>query len=313
MSTVRAHWPGGHLTVLCRERVRQVIERNAEADEFLDERRHEVAGLARRLRAGCFDVAFALSSSQAAAAAMALARIPVRVGFRGGLRGLLFTTAVDPVSRYIHRTRQFLMLATAAGAKVTREPRPAWKVLKADRAEAARFLRKHGIRPGTRLAAFAPGASYGPSNRWFAASWAGLADRLTLGGGWKVVMVGGPAEVRMVERATGLRARRAVVAAGRLSLGGTAALISVCRACVSNDSGLMHVGAALGVPTLGLISSGNPAWTGPVGRRAAFLWARVPCSPCFRRTCLPGRGYACLRELTVDLVHARLLDLIKGK
>src|SRR6185503_14336521 len=100
--------------------------------------------------------------------------------------------------------------------------------------------------------------------------------------------------------------RAAVNAAGALSLGGTAALIARASAFVSNDSGLMHVGAAVGARTVGLFGSSHPGWTGPFAPRARALWGRVPCSPCFRRTCLPGRGYACQAALTVDAVFGAI-------
>jgi len=307
LEAVRAHWPKGHLAVLARPQVRPVVERVAETVEIIDESPHEVPELAGSLREEGFDVAFSLSSSQGAALALALVRIPVRVGFRGGLRGFLFTEPVEPVSRYIHCTRHYLRLAEVAGARVGRNPVPRWEVRPRDKAEARKFLARQGARAGTKMVALAMGGAYGPSKRWFSASWAELGDRLALERGITPVLVGGEAERAGAERIAGLMARHPLDATGKLSLAGTAALLSMCRAVVSNDSGLMHVSAALGVPTLGLLSSGNPSWTGPIGRKTAFLYAGVECSPCFRRTCLPGRNYACLRELTVERVFTALM------
>src|SRR6185503_5024189 len=121
-----------------------------------------------------------------------------------------------------------------------------------------------------------------------------------------VVLVGGREEAGPAVGIAAMCGREVVNAAGALSLGGTAALLARARAFVSNDSGLMHVGAAVGTRTIGLFGSSNPAWTAPFHPRSRALWGRVACSPCFRRTCLPGRGYACQAALTVDAVFAAL-------
>jgi heptosyltransferase-2 len=72
----------------------------------------------------------------------------------------------------------------------------------------------------------------------------------------------------------------------------------------------MHVGAAAGVPTVGLFGSSNPAWTGPYGGSHRALWGRVPCAPCYRRTCVPGRNYACLDAIGTARVRATVLDAL---
>jgi len=203
---------------------------------------------------------------------------------------------------------------------------PMWQILPDDRREAEEFLRSSGVPAGSSLFALAPGASFGPAKRWFRAGWAELGDRLCLNydgsgrpsrpcrrirpgaalAGPRIVIVGGSEEREAALSIAALMARQPVLAVGALSLGGTAALLAGCNGFVSNDSGLMHVGAAVGTPTLGLFGSSNPDWTGPVGVRVGSVWGHVPCSPCYRRTCLPGRRYACLKAITVDRVMASL-------
>jgi len=62
----------------------------------------------------------------------------------------------------------------------------------------------------------------------------------------------------------------------------------------------------VGTPTLGLFGSSNPLWTAPLGRSAETVYERVPCSPCYRKTCLPGRGYACLKAIVPEAVHRKI-------
>jgi heptosyltransferase-2 len=250
-------------------------------------------------------MAFNLTSSHRVASAMALARIPVRTGFAGGGRGMFMTSPVSPLARSRHQSVNYLSLAGGGGKA---EP-VRWTATAGDRAEAGAFLRKAGLKG--RMVAFAPGAAYGPAKRWPDGSWAALADTLELEHGLGVVVVGGAAERSRAGAIAALTARKPVDATGCLSLGGTAALISRCAGFVSNDSGLMHVGATTGVPTVGIFGSSDPAWTAPHGRRCKALSRPVPCAPCFRRTCLPGRGYACLRAVQPASVISALSLLMR--
>jgi heptosyltransferase-2 len=218
----------------------------------------------------------------------------------------LLTDAVTPLPRSVHQVEHYLALGAPAGMFRPKEPALAWTITPADRAEAERFLAGAGLGRRDRFVAFAPGASFGPAKRWLTGHWARLADRLLLEHGDQVVLVGGAEERGIAARIAAMTARPVVSAAGALSLGGTAALIARSRGFVSNDSGLMHIGAAVGARTIGLFGSSNPAWTRPFARTAQALWGHVPCAPCFRRTCLPGRGYACQAALTVDAVTAAL-------
>jgi len=305
LAAVRAHWPRAHLAVLGRGRVRPVLERIPGLDERLDEPAG-LSALTRLVRAGDWDLAFTLSSTFAAPLAFARARIPVRIGFAGGGRGWLLTAAVAPLPRSIHQVEHYLALGAPAGMFRPKEPALAWTITPKDRAEADRWLAASGIGGRDRLVVFAPGASFGPAKRWPAAWWARLGDRVMLERGDRVVIAGGREEHALAARIAGMTARPAVNAAGALSLGGTAALLARSDGFVSNDSGLMHVGAAVGARTIGMFGSSLPAWTAPFAPRATALWGRVACSPCFRRTCLPGRGYACQAALGVDAVAAAI-------
>jgi heptosyltransferase-2 len=302
VAAVRAHWPRAHIAIMARSRIRPVAERIPGIGAVVDEPTRSPFRLAAILKAGEYDIAFTLASSLSISAAFRLARIPVRIGFSGGGRGPFLTVAVRPLDRSVHQVDHYLALARAAGVPTPASSVPGWKVFPEDRREAVEFLKASGVAAGSSLGAFAPGASYGPAKRWLRARWAELGDRLCLGNGLKVVIVGGKDEIEAAQSIAALMARPPILAVGALSLGGTAALLARSRVFVSNDSGLMHVGAAVGAPTLGLFGSSNPHWTGPVGAKVGSVWGHVPCSPCYRRTCFPGRRYACQNALTVDRV-----------
>ena len=312
INALRNHWKGGYLAVMTRDKVRPVIERIEGIDEIIEER-STPWGIASSLDGGDYDLFFSLSSSIRPILAAALARIPERVGFSGGGRGVFLTRKIPPMPRSIHVSRHYLSLAALEGVPMPRQVATSWKVLPADLREAKRFLSRSGINTKEKLVAFAPGAAFGPAKRWFDSHWAELADQLEFNRGARIVIVGGREERARVEGIGRLTARKPIDSTDRLSIAGTAALLSLCRGFVSNDSGLMHIGGAVGVPTLGLFGSSNPHWTAPLGCRTNFLYERVSCSPCYRRTCLPGRDYACLRALTPSMVFKGIVSLARLK
>ena len=90
---------------------------------------------------------------------------------------------------------------------------------------------------------------------------------------------------------------------GNLSVKESAALIEKCAVFISNDTGPMHIAAALNVPLVAVFGSTNPLWTGPIGSRSRVLYRKVPCSPCFKRSCPRKSGrYECLSSITADNV-----------
>ena len=313
LAALRAHWPDAHLGVLARAKIRPVIERGPAVDEIVDEPEGSPLRFARLLREGTWDLAISCSSSLRVAVAFGAARIPVRIGFAGGGRHLFLTEPVPPPPRSTHQIEHYLLLGMAAGLDAPGVRDLVWQTRPEDDAEVDRFLRI-SAEGGDRFVAFAPGASYGPAKRWFPRRWAALGDRLALENGVRAVLVGGPEEQAASLGIAAIMARPPVNASGLLSRGGTAALLKRCRAFVSNDSGLMHVGVAVGVPTIGLFGSSNPHWTGPRGGRHEALWGNVSCSPCYRRACVRGRDYGCLDALTVDRVTAAVgTAVVEGK
>jgi len=306
LAALRAHWPDAHLAVLARPKVRPVIERGPAADEIVDESAGPPWVLARTLAGGSWDLAITCSSSLRVAVALAAARIPARIGFAGGGRHFFLTEPVPAPPRSVHQIEHYLLLGMAAGLDLPKTRDLVWRTRAADDDEADRFLGT-AARTKEGLVAFAPGASFGPAKRWYTRRWAALGDRLVLEHGLHPVLVGGAEEQPAALAIARLMARPPVNAAGLLTIGGTAALLKRARAFVSNDSGLMHVGAAVGVPTIGLFGSSNPHWTGPRGPRHEAVWGNAPCSPCYRRTCVKGRDYGCLAALTVD----RVADAVK--
>jgi len=175
---------------------------------------------------------------------------------------------------------------------------------------ADRALRARGVDPATPLAGIAPGAAYGPAKRWFPDRFATVADRLAEEFGCAVLVFGSAGD-RESAGAVQASARTALVdLAGTTSLREALALISRCRVFVSNDSGLMHVAAALGVPTAAIFGSTNPLTTGPRGPRFSIIRRPVDCSPCLRETC--PEDFRCMDAITAEDVWHEARGLFLG-
>jgi len=245
--------------------------------------------LARTLRAIGYDEALVLPNSLKSALVPGFAGIPRRVGYAGEARfGLL---------NVVHRRRpgrepmalHFARLAAPPGAEI-RLPLPEPR-LAVDAASAEATRRKFGLEGS--YAALCPGAEYGPAKRW--PYFAELSRRLPL----PAIVLGGP---RDREHAVGIQGRNL---AGETTLDEAIELLAGAALVVSNDSGLMHVAAALGRPQVALFGSSSPRHTPPLSAHATVLWLGLECSPCYARECPLGH-FRCMRELDVDRVLAEL-------
>ena len=266
---------------------------------------HGALGLGERLRAGRrlrrmgFDQAIVLPGSFKSALTPLFAGIPRRTGWRGEFRyGALNDARKLDASRWPRLVDRFAALAGVA---------PEAPRLAADPAARDRLLAKHGLRADGPVVALCPGAEYGPAKRWPAEHFAALARRCAEAGA-EVWIVGSANEAALGDAICTSSGRFAVNLAGRTSLLEAVDLLSAASAVVSNDSGLLHVAAALDVPVAAVYGSTSPDFTPPLGAHAVALQRELGCRPCFRRECPLGHT-DCLRGLAPAEVFAALRKL----
>jgi len=254
--------------------------------------------LARELKAGDYTLAFVLPNSFKSALIPWLARIPRRIGYAGEARSPLLTDARRLDRKALPRqVDRFVALAVPPGRLVPTPPAP---VLIADPANAGAAMRAHGLSNRRPVAVFCPGAEYGPAKRWPAEHFIALARRF-LEQGYAVWLLGSANDQAA---ATPIAAAVAEICdlTGRTELGMAIDLLSVASVVVSNDSGLMHVAAALGRPLVALFGSSSPDYTPPLSPHAHIVRTGIACSPCFQRECPLGH-FKCMRELEPDHVY----------
>jgi heptosyltransferase II len=260
--------------------------------------------VAQELR-GRFDAAYVLPNSIKSALVPFMARIPRRVGYRGeGRFGLLNERLPNPEGR----PPMVAFYSALAGPPDVSE-RPSLRFSDETMANATRV---GGVERG-RYFVFAPGAEYGPAKCWPASHYAQLARSLHASHGMPIVLLGSKKEAALCEAIATEAAGACRVLAGKTSLLDAMALIAASRGMVSNDSGLMHVAAAFGLPQVAVFGSTSPEHTPPLNAKARVLWLKdelgLECMPCFDRTCRFGH-YRCLTEVPPARVETSLNEVL---
>lgn len=251
---------------------------------------------------GRFDCAYVLPNSLKSALLPFLAGVPRRVGYLGEARLGLITHRVRKPRRRRPMVAHYSALSGATEGLEHDRPQLS---LPPDRL--AQVLAPHGLKPGGYLV-LAPGAEYGPAKRWPAGHYATLAQALPL----RMVLLGSAKEAALAAQiALAAPPGRCLNLAGQTTLDEALALIAGACGMVSNDSGLMHVAAAFGLPQVAVFGSSSPLHTPPLNPRARVVWLKddpryqppLNCAPCFKRECPLGHT-RCL----VDLSPARVLQ-----
>lgn len=263
-----------------------------------------------------FDVSLILPTSFSSAFLGFVAEIPVRIGWGGEGRDI-FLTRVVPHSqpRQKHLVWEYLELAQK-GLEIGVPKGPA-QLHGAITPEATRGLHRvwmdAGVPSKKSFLALAPGATYGPAKRWPLPYWKELIGKLMASRKESFLIFGGMEEEAylnpLLEGWGSRDSARLHLLAGRTSPTILAAMLSKCKLLVTNDTGPMHVAAAVGIPTVALFGSTSPTWTRPFGIGHEVIYKHLECSPCFQRSC--PIGYKCLHAISVQEVYEAVMKKLK--
>jgi heptosyltransferase-2 len=255
--------------------------------------------LGRKLAKRGYSSAYVLPNSLKSALVPWFAGIPSRIGYKGEMRyGLLTDRRHLDKQALPLMVERFAWLAQPADTRLSRplvNPR-----IRVDAAQYAATLERLGLSMQAKVACFCPGAEYGPAKRWTTNHFASLAKQLA-DGGFTVWLLGSAADKPVgdeIVRASGGAAQNLC---GTTSLDDAIDLLSAARLVVTNDSGLMHVAAALDRPTVAIYGSSSPAFTPPLSDLARVVKLDLACSPCFARTC-PLKHFDCMVKLGPEKV-----------
>jgi len=296
--------PGLQLDALAPRWVAPVLQRMDAISELIDNpfghgalRLRERWQLGRELARRRYDAAYILPNSLKSALIPFFAGIPQRVGFTGearyGLINIRHTLDKTALPLMVERFAQLAELPATPLARPVLAPQ-----LRSTVVEQQKTLAELAIERPDKLVAFCPGAEYGPAKRWPAAHFATLAHKLT-DSGYTVWLFGSPKDHAIAEEICQLSHGRTRNLCGVTSLAQAVDLLALADLVVCNDSGLMHVAAALDRPLVALYGSSSPGFTPPLSQRADIASLQLDCSPCFKRECPLGH-LDCLQKLSPE-------------
>ncbi len=310
MAALRRHFAGASLAIATPRGIAPLFREDTDVrpDEIIELPESPRAAVAT-LAAGRFDLGVLFPNSFRSAWSMRQARIPARWGYARSMRGWLLTKpAVRPaVHGVVHQADYYRALVRGLGIPCDDDP-PRITVRGASLETAARVLAERGLPAGRRMIAFAPGAAYGEAKQWPPARVAALIARLVRDRGATCVVVGAQhdqAVARAIESWLFEQARdtapHVIDLTGRTSLGVLCGVLASSDVLVSNDSGAMHVGSALGVPVVALFGPTDERATRPLGP-STIVSAPAFCRPCLLRDC--PIDHRCMKRITIDAVFA---------
>ncbi len=254
--------------------------------------------LGRILRAKHYDRAIVIPRSFKSALVPFFARIPVRTGYRGEMRyGLL--NDMRPLDKAVLSQTVQRQVALGQPAGTPLPPAIPFPRLRIDAANQQALLDRLGLDCTRPVVALLPGAEYGPAKQWPLAHWRQLARQLEDAG--RTVWVLGSDRDRAVGEQIVKALGHGRNLAGQTRLEDAVDLLALCQQAVSNDSGLMHMACATGIPVTALYGSSSPRYTPPLSDAATVLWLELDCSPCFKRECPQGHT-RCLKDISTETV-----------
>ena len=344
---LRQALPRAHIALLTAAKLAPLWERHPAIDQVIPfSEEDSVIGIARRLRAGSFDTALVLPNSPRSALEVFLAGIPQRVGCVRPWRNLLLThviparvdevkmhkrshreverlirepKATTPPPSNAHHLHHYLHLAAALGAN--RAPLPPLIAVLESEVDAVRARFATEAMRGRPLVGLNAGAEYGPAKRWPRERFVEAGIALQRRAGCALWILGGHADVSLargiaeeIQSATTATPGTVRCLAGETSLRQLCAALQACDVVLTNDTGPMHVAAAVGTPVVVPFGSTSPELTGPGlpgDPRHQLIQSDAPCSPCFLREC--PIDFRCMKGLAVSALVEAVLATLAGR
>jgi heptosyltransferase-2 len=296
---LRASHPQARISILAKPWVSALYAREPFCDEIIH---YEGLRAATRLRSRRFDCAILLQNAFEAAAAAWLARIPVRIGYNRDARGWLLTQSIPvPTPNEIPKHQRFYYLELLKRARL----------IEAYDSNAPIHLTTP--RSPKNIIGVSPGAAYGGAKRWLPERFAESAIQIAHASHCSVVIMGSQSEHEICEQVRTQISNAGIKAtnlAGKTTLTEFIDTAAACRLILTNDSGSMHIGSALGVPTVTIFGPTDEFATGPTGSCARIIRHPVECSPCLLREC--PIDHRCMTRVPSAQVTQVALELLHG-
>lgn len=311
LASLKEIYPHSSIDVLASPWVASIYRSCAEVNEIIE------AGLAHKqlqwglrkkiaaqLKTRQYEACFVLPNSFKSALIPWLANIPFRVGYRGEMRFGLINFSLDnpkkinrpPMADHYLALAQVLSESKGSGNLEPADPK---LNVSAIAQETIRTKLRHASIPEESIYVLCPGAEYGVTKRWPPEHFADLINRLIATNSLAhIILLGGKGDHNLAKSIQTQAGQSTHLHnwCGETSLDEAIALIGMSKTLITNDSGLMHIGAALKVPQVAIFGSSDPRHTPPLSNKAKVLWLNLPCSPCHKRECPLGH-LKCLKDI----------------
>jgi heptosyltransferase-2 len=315
--TIRQNYPDAEITLLALPWVADVFSACPHIDHIFTYDKNGVhkgftgkLKLASDLRVKRFDATVLLQNAFEAALITALAGIPVRAGYTTDGRRLLLTHGMKkhPDIGLKHQVHYYQEIVQGLGMKPGPDSLELFLHTHAV-ASAEKRLTSAGISENKPIIGLNPGAAYGPAKRWPAAKYGQLAKYLAAETGGLILVFGTDADQKAAEEIASVAGNCVLDLTGKTSLAEALALIDRCDVFVTNDSGLMHVAAALSTPLVAIFGSTDHIATGPYSEQATIIRKPLACSPCMKTHC-PEKHFHCMENISMEEVAEASLKFL---
>lgn len=255
--------------------------------------------LGKELRQYKYDQAILLPNSLKSALIPFFAKIKKRTGWRGEMRyGLLNDLRILDKNKYPLMIERFAALGIPKGSPLPKKL--PWPKLQIDQAIIDNTIAKLKLQTQKPILALCPGAEYGPAKRWPTNYFAQIALQ-KIADNWQVWIFGGPNDQDIANEIQQQTNNQCINLTGKTSLTEAIALLATSTLVLTNDTGLMHIAAALERKLIVLYGSSSPGFTPPLSKNAIIISLNLPCSPCFERQC-PLQHFKCMQDLKPERV-----------
>lgn len=317
LADLRAYFPGATITVMCQSNVAPLFTFDPNANEILSYKRpsgwihrRKHFEIIENIRKGKYDLGILLTNSWSSAWWLWRGRVENRIGYAANLRSMLLNKSV-PYPKNIetqHLVKTYKMLLAPLGIPLSDTP-PKLYLSPKEIQEAHDMLVRLGIDPSKNsIIGINPGAAYGSAKCWLPERFIELTKKLVEDKNVRVLYFGDPTGTPLVNNICSHFSEQVYNLAGKTTIRELMALINCCSAFLTNDSGPMHIAAALKTPLLALFGSTNEVKTGP-SPLGQVIHKHVECSPCYKRVC--PIDFRCMKGIEVDEVYHGLLKVLR--
>ncbi len=313
LAEVRKKFPRAHITAMCIKPICELLEQDENIDElfcfskqkFSFDRRDAKKNIIEKLKAGEYDLGILLTNSFSSAWWFWQGKIKRRIGFKDHFRSFLLTdgVAIPENKEKMHQVEIYKKLLKPLGI-TSSDALPKIYLSDEEIKRAKELLYQRGYEDKRPLIGINPGAAYGEAKCWPPERFSEVARKIREKEDYNVVFFGDGKTAPLVKEITSGLDERVINLAGLTSLRELASIIQTCDVLLTNDSGPMHIAAALGTEVVALFGSTNDTKTGPY-KKGGVINKKVKCSPCYKRTC--PIDFSCMTSIQVDEV----IELIK--